>query len=104
MSPTIGRIVHYRLSETDAEAINRRRDHARKHMEVHRANANGVQVHVGNRVEAGEAFPLVITQVWGGDPDSLVNGQVMLDGNDLFWATSVGVGEGPGTWSWPVVR
>ena len=24
--PTVGRIVHYTLSESDAEAINRRRD------------------------------------------------------------------------------
>jgi hypothetical protein len=101
MIPTIGRIVHYRMSKENAEAINRRRAHTRSHIDAHRSNANGVQVHVGNDVSEGDAFPLMITRVWGNQPDCYVNGQVMLDGNDLFWATSVKVGEGPGTYSWP---
>lgn len=101
MIPTIGRIVHYRLSADQAEDINRRRKHARDHMAEHHTNANGAQVHVGNEVREGEAYPMIITQVWGQDENSAVNGQVFLDGNDLFWAKSVSVGEGPGTWSWP---
>ncbi len=99
--PSIGRIVHYRLSAKDAEAINRRRQHAREHLDEHRANSNGVQIHAGNSVNEGDQFPLIITRPWGDQPDSLVNGQVLLDGNDLFWATSVKVGDGPGTFSWP---
>lgn len=103
--PAIGRIVHYRLSFDDAVAINRRREHARRHISEHAANANGVQVHVGNDVREGETYPMMITNVLGSPhrqhPNSPINGQVMLDGNDLFWATSVWLGEGPGTFSWP---
>jgi hypothetical protein len=44
---------------------------------------------------------MIIVAVHGTTPDALVNGQVFLDGNDTFWATSVGVGEGHGTFSWP---
>ena len=100
--PTIGRIVHYTLHEQEADAINRRREHARTHIDDHRVNANGVQLHVGNRVDAGDVFPMVITRVWGDTPTSAVNGQVLLDGNDLYWVTSVSVGTGPHTFSWPV--
>ena len=101
MIPTIGRIVHYRLGAQDAEAINRRRSHARAHLNEHRDNSNGVQIHVGNDVKEGDAFPMIITRVWGDTPTSAVNGQVFLDGSDLFWGTSVCVGEGPRTFSWP---
>lgn len=100
-TPTVGRIVQYVMREQDAEAINRRRQHARDHMDEHRANSNGVQVHVGNEVKAGDVFPLVITRVWGSDPTSAFNGQVLLDGNDLFWATSTHIGTGPGYCMWP---
>ena len=114
MIPTIGRIVLYTLTSEDAEAINRRRDHATKHMDAHRANANGVMVHVGNRVEQGQQFPMIITRVWGPDARHrstiLVNGTVMLDGSDTYWATSRGVdttdqAKAPiaGMFRWPVV-
>jgi hypothetical protein len=99
--PTIGRIVHYTLSEQDADAINRRRADARAHFAEHQENANGVQVHVGNNVQAGDVCPLIITRVWGNTPESSVNGQVLLDGNDLFWATSVAHGEGERKFVWP---
>lgn len=99
--PTIGRIVHYRLSQEDAEQINRRRADANDQMGWHREHKTGAQVHVGNSVAAGDAFPMVITRVWGPTETSAVNGQVMLDGNDLFWATSVTVGDGPRSFSWP---
>ena len=101
MPPTIGRTVVYMLKEADAEQINRRRQHARAHLEEHRTNANGVMVHVGNEVHAGDHFPMVITKLWGADATSLVNGTVFLDGSDTFWATSVGVGAVAGTWAWP---
>ena len=102
ITPTIGRIVHYRLSAADAEAINRRREHAQAHLDEHRANSNGVQVHVGNRAAEGDVFPMVITRVWQpGESEGHVNGQVLLDGNDLLWVTSVNVGSGPRTFSWP---
>ena len=102
MTPAIGRIVHYRLRDNDATAINRRRTDARAKMDWHRENKTGSQVHVGNDVSAGEVYPMIITKVWGSEAHSAVNGQVLLDGNDLYWATSVCVGEGPGTFAWPV--
>ncbi len=99
--PSVGRIVHYRLNEDDAIRINRRREHALSHMDEHRANANGVQVHAGNPVREGHVYAMVIVAAWGDTSDSAVNGQVLLDGNDCLWVTSRLVGEGPGTWSWP---
>lgn len=90
MKPTIGRIVHYRLSPQDAGEIMHRRNNS--------ANAD----HRGNRVQAGDTFPAMIVRVWGDEPDSLVQLQVFLDGNDTHWATSVERGEGPRTFSWPV--
>jgi len=102
--PSVGRTVLYQLSETDAIVTNKRRADAKANLDTHRTNANGVQIHVGNPVKEGDTFPLIIVRVWGDTPDSLVNGQVILDGNDHFWATSVGVGTTPGTWSWPVIK
>lgn len=100
-TPSIGRIVHYTLSEGDAETINHRRADAEVHRDYHRANANGVQVHVGNAVLPGQTYPMVITRVWGDQSSSAVNGQVLLDGNDTYWATSATVGEGGGHFAWP---
>lgn len=99
--PSPGRIVRYQLSAADAEAINKRRADAQACMNMHRAHSTGVQVHVGNPVEAGQVYPLFITRAWGSEPDSAVNGQVFLDGNDVFWAMSVRVGDGPGHFTWP---
>jgi hypothetical protein len=98
--PSIGRIVHYALGEHDALAINRRRADSSVHMAEHRENANGVQIHIGNLVQTGDAYPLVITRVWNTDPGT-VNGQLLLDGNDTLWVTSVTPGDGVGHYSWP---
>lgn len=76
MKPSVGRIVHYMLDESDAERISGRRA------------AVGDLHNVGNAAQAGQVFPMVITRVWGDDPLSAVNGQVFLDGNDCYWATS----------------
>lgn len=101
-TPTIGRIVHYMLSNDDAESINRRRKDATNHMTEHRTRADGLQIHVGNDVRAGDQYPMIITQVWGAaGPIDTVNGQVFLDGNDLFWVTSIKEGDKPGTFRWP---
>ncbi len=111
--PTIGRLVHYRLSATDAEQIMRRRTDensiaARMQIfvpadddETVKAWPEGAQAHIGNDVYEGDIFPMLIVRTWGSDATSMVNGQVFLDGNDVFWATLVHVGEEPGTFSWP---
>lgn len=100
--PTIGRIVIFSLSVFAAEQINRRRADAQAKMEWHREHKTGAMVHIGNSVEAGQQFPAMIVAVWGKEPTSAVNLKVFLDGSDDFWATSVSVGEGEGTYAWPV--
>jgi hypothetical protein len=120
--PSIGRIVHYRLSAQDVEQIMRRRttgksiaDRMRwsvvgKHDGAIPADSSdgsvrawpvGAQAHIGNDVAEGDTFPMLIVRVWGPSADSAVNGQVFLDSNDVFWATSRTVGDQPGTFSWP---
>lgn len=120
--PTIGRIVHYRLSADDAAQVNRRRTTGAsiasrllwgtsgKHAEAIpaqsvdgdvRAWPAGAQAHIGNEAREGDTHPMLIVKTWGDNSTSAVNGQVFLDGNDVLWATSVCVGEGPRTFSWP---
>lgn len=86
MVPTIGRIVHYTLTAQDAIAINTRR----------------VGYTVANGATEGDVYPMLIVRTWGDQPESLVQGQVFIDGNFTHWVTSVGVGEGPRTYAWPV--
>ena len=99
MKPSIGRIVHYTLTDADAEAINRRRADTMRNIDEHRQRADGSQVHFGNSVEAGDVFPMVIIRVW--NEIGTVNGQVLLDGNDTYWASSRMPGDTQGTYRWP---
>jgi hypothetical protein len=87
-TPSICRIVRYRLDADDAQRINHER-------------ADSMLSKIGNPVQAGDEYPMIITKVWGDTPTSAVNGTVFLDGNHLFWATSVLCGEGDRTFSWP---
>lgn len=103
--PTIGRIVHYTLSEDDAAYINRRRDDATAYAHnlpdgVAR-KPTGDQRHIGNKAIEGQVYPMIIVRVWGTTPESAVNGQVLLDGNDSLWVTSVTAGEGARRFVWP---
>jgi len=98
--PTVSRIVHYWLTQQDADRINKRRQDA---IEAGRSRiGDGAQVHVGNEVREGDQFPMIIVKVWD---NGLVNGQVFLDGADTYWATSVApctLDDGYlGKWSWP---
>ena len=99
--PTQGRIVLYRLSQYDADQINRRRKDYVERVAWFSAIRPGVQVHAGNIVSVGDVFPAMIVQVWGPDPTSSVNLQVHLDGTDTYWATSRHVGEKDGDYFWP---
>lgn len=103
MMPTIGRIVHYRLTEQQATEINRRRTTRPSIAERIKVLMwpLGAQAHIGNEASTGDTLPGLIVWTWGNDPGSAVQLQVFLDGNDVLWARSVSVGEGPGTWSWP---
>ncbi len=86
MDITIGRIVIYRLSESDAKLANK---------------CSGTSC---NPHQAGQELPLIVAIVWPnefGDGKPGVNGQVFLDGCDTLWVTSVGEGSEPGQWHWP---
>ena len=94
MTPSIGHIVHYRLTGSDADTINSRRHPLT-------TNPGDINCHIGNRVREGDAFPAVIVRVFDSSSD-IVNLQVWLDGADSHWATSRPQGEGPGTWESPL--
>ena len=103
---TIGRSVHYKLSEEDASAIQRRRttvEGIHLSMEAGRWPL-GTQAHVGNPASVGEVYPMIVTKV---SPDQFgkgldgVSGQVFLDGNDVLWVTQRSEGPDPGQWAWP---
>jgi hypothetical protein len=103
-APSICRIVRYTLTKQDADAINRRRADASAHLTAHRDRADGSQIHTGNSVAAGDVYPLVITRVWAASPapaSTAVNGQVLLDGNDTYWVSSVTAGTGERHFTWP---
>lgn len=100
MTPAIGRIVHLRLPAACAEQINKARQCHADTDDRGMVASTGAVLRQGNTVSEGDEYPLVITRVWTGDHAS-VNGQVLLDGNDTLWATSVVEGTEPGTWHWP---
>lgn len=98
MTATVGRIVQYVLSADDAEQINRRRPDGPRG-----SDGNGAIVHVGNHAAEGQVYPAVVVRAF--DPSaSYVNLQVLLDGNDTYWATSRSEDAErlPGSWHWPV--
>ncbi|MFD4658016.1 hypothetical protein ACFWP2_20600 [Kitasatospora sp. NPDC058444] len=91
--PTLGRTVHYTLTQDDANTINRRR--------AGRATRDRIDVEtLGNRAEAGHTYPATVVRTWPGTPGAC-NLQVHLDGVDAHWATSRVEGTVPGTWTWP---
>jgi hypothetical protein len=114
--PTIGRILHYRLSKSDADFVNEKRalSGQNQHMPTH-----GAQAHSGNGVSEGQIFPLIVTMSWPEEyPEGKlgrfdgtrvdleshcgVNGQLFLDGNDSLWIRSAPQHRmEAGCWFWP---
>lgn len=107
MQPSVGRIVHYTLTEQDAAAINKRRDDFQAFRtnfsgpsDPGQAGSDGHVAHIGNHATAGDTYPAMIVRVF--HPESTTaNLQVFLDGNDTYWATSRAEGEGEFHWAWP---
>ncbi|MFE2539103.1 hypothetical protein [Actinacidiphila glaucinigra] len=99
-APTIGRIVHYRLTEQDANDINRRRKDATKSNAG--ADRTGFVLHTGNHALEGQLFPAIVVRVFN-ETTTTANLKVLLDGNDVYWATSRAHGDEPGRWTWPEV-
>lgn len=97
---SLGQIVFYTLTKRDADYINRVRAEASRKAVAEKTGV-GLVAHVGEDVEAGQVFPMLITRVWS---DTSVDGQVHLNGNDLVWRQSVQLADqwpAPGRWSWP---
>lgn len=110
MKPYVGAIVYYTLGSGDADAINsRRRDADAFRRKVYAKGLHGVEAgepgrtghvaHTGNGAAEGDVYPAVIVRDWN-EHSGTVNLQVLLDGNDTYWATSRLPGDGPGTWCW----
>ena len=96
---TVGRLVLYKLTKEDVEAINRRRT-APNSIAERLENETwpiGAQAHIGNEVAEGDLLPTLVVKVWEGNS---INAQVFLDGNDTLWVTSVQQGGETGQWDW----
>lgn len=98
MTITIGRIVHYVLTEADAATIN-----AIRHAAPGALIGDPAPGPQGNPVAPGEVLPAIVVRVWGPE---CVNLQVWLDGNDSLWKTSATQASSPdvnepGCWDWP---
>lgn len=88
MMPFIGQIVLYQLTEQDVNQINRRRTTGKSIAEriALQLWPIGAQAHIGDEVEPGQTFPMVIVRIhYMGLSELSVNGQVLLDGNDVLW-------------------
>lgn len=96
--PSVGRMVHYRLSQQEADEINTLRKQAWTDVRSKTSNRNTKPARQGNDVVEGTVCAAIVTAVWS---DNCVNLQVILDGNDSLWATSRSAGDQPGCWSWP---
>ncbi|HEY8985680.1 MAG TPA: hypothetical protein VIU15_39680 [Streptomyces sp.] len=94
--PGVGDVVLYRLTEADATAVNRRRRDFHENGSVD--SRTGFIGHFGNWVEEGAVFPALVVQVHA-ESTVTCNLQVLLDGNDTYWATSRAEGDGFGQWS-----
>ena len=82
---TVGRIVHYKLSEQDVALIDQQSPITAQ------APRNGVYV--------GHILPAIVVAYFGSG--TYANLKVLLDGAGEYWATSRSEGDGPGTWAWP---
>jgi hypothetical protein len=90
MDITIGRIVHYRLTEEDAQLIR-----------TLRASANQLALPAEMQefdVRAGEVYPAIAVKVYGPHQASL---QVFIDAPFPLWAKGRSEGEGVGEYLWP---
>jgi hypothetical protein len=70
--PTQGRFVMYTLASWDVTEIHKKRGLTGR----------------ANEVEPGMTFPAIIVKTWGSTPQSACNLKVLLDGDDIYWATS----------------
>ena len=92
---TIGRVVHYCMSEGDCADVKHQRL-------LNGQTTNGGMV--GNEPHPGSVYPAIAVAWWSASGANL---QVFLDGPDTYWATSrlidesVGDEPSPSSWRWP---
>lgn len=108
-TPTLGRIVLYRLNKVEAEGTERRRAdfnaYRRKNLPKDSVQGEqgrtGLQAHYGSLVTEGDTFPAIVTYAEVQDGVLWINLQVLLDGNDSLYVIDPQEGSEPGEWSWP---
>jgi hypothetical protein len=106
MRPTIGRVVHFKLTNAQVDEIAGRRTTVASVQDRIKGGTwpVGIQAHIGAGNSEGDVLPMIITRIhldqFGPGIDG-VSGQVFLDGNDSFWVENVAEGKGPGQWAWP---
>lgn len=87
-----GRIVYFVFDASSAEQVNRRLSAQSRDRELAVWN-------IGNMVYDRDVLPAMVVRVVDIER---VNLKVMLDGTDVYWATSVAFSpeKVPGTWHW----
>ena len=92
---TIGRVVHYCMSESDCSMVKQQRL-------LNGQTSNGGVL--GNSPHPGDILAAIAVRVWSNNDANL---KVLLDGPDTYWVTSrvIDVTDGaepsPGSWRWP---
>ena len=91
IAPTIGRVVHYRLTREDVRSINRRYVDASEYYGEHRKSRLGTQLHVGNQHHHDEIVPLIVVRVWPDEysPDNPVCRDYLVGDEDPVFSSSV---------------
>lgn len=90
MKPTVGRIVHYRMSAEDIETVR-----------VQLQNNPLTLLNQFNAPRTGQPYAAVVTSVTDHPAHPDVNLNVFLDGPFGYFAASRVEGDGDGTWCWP---
>lgn len=91
--PSIGRIVHYRVTAAEATRSNARREWGLmffpKALRPRYAETP---------LEAGAVVPVMVTGV---HQTGWISGVAFLDGDDTLWIGAATEGDKPGAWFWP---
>jgi hypothetical protein len=106
--PSVGRIVHYQMTSYDCTMLKEQR--ASLELKTDPKSIGGFSTKLaaeGNGYKEGEIVAAVIVRTWGDSVESSCNLQLLLDGNDSMWKTSVSQTSHPdnapefGRWSVP---